>query len=186
MAEHLDPADLAELSLGTAGEADLEEEARRHLRDCAQCRHELAELQRVVRAARSAGPADLLRAPPGRVWEAIVRDMRAPYEVDTRPSTGAAGPVEEGSLRRAWRRHGPTLLLATGCFLAGAAVGGAVLWWNRHRWNGHATALPRTRSGAAARPAGRCRADADTLRPSSVSARWFAGPGKKTGHEADQ
>lgn len=177
MAEHLDPADLVELSLGAAGEADLDEEVRRHLRECAQCRHELEGLQRVVRAARSAGPADLLRAPPGRVWEAIARDMRAdPYARVARPSTGTAGPVEEASLRPTWRRHKPMLLLAAACFLAGAAAGGAVLWWKRP-----ATAVPRTCSRAAVGPAGRCRAGAGTLRPFAGRPPWFAGRGEGVG-----
>lgn len=174
MAEHLDPADLAELSLGTAGEADLDEESRRHLRDCAQCGTELEELRRVVRAARSVGPADLLRAPPGRVWEAIARDLRA-APVDRRPSTGTAGLDgldEEASLRQARRHHKRTLLLAAVCFAAGAAAGGALMRRNRP-----ATAVPRT----TARPAGRRRAAAGTLRPLSGRPRWFAGRGEGVG-----
>ncbi|MER7661660.1 hypothetical protein [Streptomyces sp. NPDC096193] len=173
MTEHLDPADLAELSLGTAAEADLDEESRRHLRDCAQCGRELEGLRRVVRAARSAGPADLLRAPPGRVWESIARDMRAD-PLDSRPA-GTAGPVVEGgSLRQAWRRHKPLFFLATACFLAGAVAGGAVMWRNRP-----ATAVPGTRTPA--RPAGRCRPGAGTLRPLSRRPPWFAGRGEGVG-----
>lgn len=66
---HPDFAELVELALAQ-GE-DSESPLAGHLGHCPRCRAELGELRRVVVAARSVSPDDLLAPPPDRVWEGI-------------------------------------------------------------------------------------------------------------------
>ena len=64
---HTDPELLALLALGEQGGT---EEERAHVRSCAVCAAELAELERVVALARSAAD-EAMNEPAPRVWEAI-------------------------------------------------------------------------------------------------------------------
>jgi hypothetical protein len=51
-----------------------------HLRDCARCRSEVADLRRTVELAREAGVADTLPPPPRRVWEGVAAELGLPGE----------------------------------------------------------------------------------------------------------
>lgn len=140
MAEHVDPADLAEIALengesggtgahGEAGNLTHLTEQRAHIAACSRCRRELDALRAVVRAARSAGPGDRLSEPPDRVWRSIQRQLHAPEpspDADrTERATALAAPARPAprSARRSAR------VLAALALVAGLAVGGGVGWW---------------------------------------------------------
>ncbi|MFJ4296902.1 anti-sigma factor domain-containing protein [Curtobacterium sp. NPDC089689] len=85
-----------------------DDEVAAHLAQCARCRAEVADLQRVAAVTRSAADVDLV-SPPERVWDRIAATVRAEQEADglearvdpapsarpvlpTRPTTAAARP----------------------------------------------------------------------------------------------
>ncbi|MEU6707982.1 hypothetical protein [Streptomyces wuyuanensis] len=116
MTRHLDPADLAELALGGGGLDEAAPGVREHLRACAACRGELGSLRRLVRALRSATPADLVGPPPPGVWARLAR--AADVGRHSAPETG----------RPARRARAAARLLA-----AAAAAGVAAVWCHRRR-----------------------------------------------------
>ncbi len=71
--KHVDDEALAMLAV-TDVVAD--DEVAAHLAECAECRAEVAELQRVAAVTRSASGIDLV-APPERVWDRIAATVRA-------------------------------------------------------------------------------------------------------------
>lgn len=116
---HIDPDLLALLALGErAGDAvDVG-----HLEACAECRAELAALQRAAAVGRSTLDAGELLDPDPRVWESITRELAAA------PAAPAAVPEPEPApvvrLRRRWMV--PLLAAAAVVVLVG---GVAVSWW---------------------------------------------------------
>ncbi|WP_409062274.1 anti-sigma factor [Streptomyces sp. SYP-A7185] len=147
MTEHLADHELTALAL--EAEAGPTPRQRDHLGRCPQCRGELGQLQRVVRAAREVSTEDFLTPPPDRVWHSITSELGLgappppasgaaptprPAETDTTAAaaTGAdtaaaTQPVPDAhhSGRRTWLRR-PALLLAAAGLVAGAALGSAV------------------------------------------------------------
>lgn len=73
---HLDPDRLAMIAMGE--EATPQETA--HTEDCADCALELAEYEHTVSIGRSTASLGELEAPPERVWEGILSDVRAAKE----------------------------------------------------------------------------------------------------------
>ncbi|AWI31712.1 hypothetical protein DDW44_25205 [Streptomyces tirandamycinicus] len=74
--EHLDPADLAELALEGRAVDEAPPRVREHLCTCGDCRGELDMLRRLVGAARSATPSDLVGPPPPGVWDRLAAQAR--------------------------------------------------------------------------------------------------------------
>ncbi|MFJ6945811.1 hypothetical protein ACISU4_14385 [Streptomyces wuyuanensis] len=120
MTQHLDPADLAELALGGGGLDEADPRVREHLRACAACRGELGSLRHLVRALRSATPADQVGPPPPGVW---VRLERA-ADVGRHPAPETGRPA-----RRARAGAARLLVAAAGA----AAAGAAAVWCHRRR-----------------------------------------------------
>src|SRR6187402_2942469 len=117
---HIDPDLLALLALGEhAGDTvDVG-----HLEECADCRAELAALQRAAAVGRSTLDAGELLEPHPRVWEGITRELAAapatpPAAVDA-PSREPAPVVR---LRPRW------LLPAVAAAAAVVLVGGIAVW----------------------------------------------------------
>ncbi|MFJ9801276.1 hypothetical protein [Streptomyces wuyuanensis] len=119
MTEHLDPAALAELALGGDGLDEAAPWVREHLRACAACRGELGSLRRLVRALRSATPADLVGPPPPGVWVRLARAADA----------GRHHAPEAGRPARRERAGGARPLVV----VAAAAAGAAAVWCHRRR-----------------------------------------------------
>ena len=119
---HIDPDLLALLALGErAGDAvDVG-----HLEECADCRAELAALQRAAAVGRSTLDAGELLDPHPRVWEAITRELAAAPVVapaadsDPEPDPEPAPVVR---LRPRW------LLPALAAAAAVVLVGGVAVW----------------------------------------------------------
>ncbi|QDB80387.1 anti-sigma factor [Georgenia wutianyii] len=84
------------LSLVALGEAEPDAAAAEHLRECAQCREELAALSDMVTAGRAGSP---LQAPPAHVWDRIAEEIAAQGVDDGAPDDGApdAGTPEAGA-----------------------------------------------------------------------------------------
>lgn len=115
MPAHCDPDDLALMALGEpTGSAD----DTTHLAACDQCRAELDSLRAVVAVGRSAGPDDVVEAPPARVWSRVAAELgldrqaaAAPLRgvdgagsVGGEPATAAAGgPRRRGGRAPTWR-----------------------------------------------------------------------------------
>jgi hypothetical protein len=100
------PDDL--LALHAMGDA-LPEAMTRHVAGCAQCQSELDQWASVIATGRSASRADIPRAAPDRVWDAIAADLDlsgATQPVQQAPEL--AGPDQEArvvaidSNRRRW------------------------------------------------------------------------------------
>ncbi len=66
-----------------------------HLRGCAQCRTEVADLRRTVELAREGGVGDPLPAPPPRVWQAIAAELSLPGGPNGRPGVAVAHHTDE-------------------------------------------------------------------------------------------
>ncbi|MEV6651476.1 anti-sigma factor [Streptomyces sp. NPDC051219] len=135
MADHVDPAELAEIALengenGQNGDSVRFAEQRLHLAVCSECRRELEALRAVVRAARSAGPGDLVTEPPDRVWRSIQRELGAadpPSEAESsEPRAAPTVTPYPGTLRGSRR---PARALAALALAVGLATGGGVAWW---------------------------------------------------------
>ncbi len=125
MADHLSPADLAELALGH-GTGWVR--GRDHLERCPACRGELTQMRRVVDAVRAATSTDLPSAPPGRVWQSITHELGF-TERAGKPEGHRARVVPSVPARSRRRsRRGFAALLAAAC-LAGGAAGSAATWW---------------------------------------------------------
>ncbi|MFI1467689.1 hypothetical protein [Streptomyces wuyuanensis] len=120
MTEHLDPAELAELALGGGGPDEAAPWVREHLRACAACRGELGSLRRLVRALRSATPADLVGPPPPGVWARLARAA----DVGRHPAPETGRPASRE------RSGGGARLLVVA---AAAAAGAAAVWCRRRR-----------------------------------------------------
>ncbi|MGW7286600.1 anti-sigma factor [Streptomyces sp. NPDC054847] len=135
MADHVDPADLAEMALDHGLEANSARLAgqRLHLAVCSECRRELEALRAVVRAARSAGPGDPMTKPPDRVWRSIRRELKA---ADLPPGADSceprAAPTGTSSRRPLWGGRSPSRALAALALAVGLATGGGVAWWQAH------------------------------------------------------
>jgi hypothetical protein len=71
---NVEPSHLVELALGHAS-GDADAGALRHVASCPRCREELAQMTRVVTAARGAEVSDLTAAPPERVWQRIAHEV---------------------------------------------------------------------------------------------------------------
>jgi len=93
-------------------------ESTRHLQTCDRCKHEIAEMQRVVTAARTGGPDPQLVSPPPRVWEGIAAAVG--HETPTVTPLAAA---------RSRRRMPTWLAVAAGVAIgvAGAGVAGSLI-----------------------------------------------------------
>ncbi|GGT53723.1 hypothetical protein GCM10010271_67080 [Streptomyces kurssanovii] len=135
MADHVDPADLAEIALdrgdnGGRGNSARLAGPRLHLAVCPECRGELKALRAVVRAARSAGPGDPMTEPPDRVWRSIQRELETADPPRGTPSCQPpAAPTVTSSLRPPWGGHRPSRALAALTLAVGLATGGGVAWW---------------------------------------------------------
>lgn len=93
---------------------DLERAAfDRHLRDCPSCAAEVAELRET--AARLAQP--VAEAPPPRMREAVLAQIRSTPQERERPATSARSRTDRGRLRR-WAVSG----VAAAVLAAGASV----------------------------------------------------------------
>jgi hypothetical protein len=111
---HLEPERIALIAIGEAP-TDAEQS---HLDVCDECALELAELEHTVAIGRSTASLGDVEAPPERVWERIVAEVRAaPPDVAEAPATeveaAAAAPIDGGSRRdrrrRAGRRRSPLM-----------------------------------------------------------------------------
>lgn len=116
---HIDPDLLALLALGERGDAvDVG-----HLEECAECRAELAALQRAAAVGRSTLDAGELLDPHPRVWEAITRELAAAPAVVTAPDPASApAPTPVTRLRPRWLA--PLMAAAAALVL----VGGIAVW----------------------------------------------------------
>ena len=158
--EHLDPDEMALLALGEStttdhfadGGSDPSQSPEQHLRECAVCRTELAQLTHTVQLAREAGELGL-QAPlvlPASIWNGIAGELgigAAPAaEYDTRvpgqrsaestafgehaaATDGRRSPaaarhsVGRNTRQRAWRR---AVLVAAVVVAVGAGIGTGV------------------------------------------------------------
>jgi hypothetical protein len=75
-----------------------------HLRGCAQCRTEVADLRWTVELVREGGVGDPLPAPPPRVWQAIAAELSLPGGPNGRTAGAVAHHTDEP---RAVRLRGP-------------------------------------------------------------------------------
>ncbi|WP_413451982.1 anti-sigma factor [Georgenia phoenicis] len=113
------------LSLVALGEQEPDTSAAAHLRECAQCREELASLTAVVAAGRAGGP---LEAPPAHVWDRIAQEIGS-TTADAAPAavpSASASRRRAGSTRPAGRRERPRGRLARGAWLAAGVAAGVV------------------------------------------------------------
>jgi len=123
---HLDPETAALLALG---EPTARASERAHLAACAQCRHEVGELQETVAVARSTLGEAELQEPPARVWQGIQRELGLSPDVAPAAPTP---PVVSLSDARARRSSLARRLVAplVGAAAAAALIVGAALTWN--------------------------------------------------------
>lgn len=131
---HCDPTTLALVALGE----EIPGDEAAHLSGCEQCTADAAELAHVVTLGREA-PAELPPV-PDHVWAGIQRELALTHAPDGEggtvsvlparpagdPEPGAGGGAEVVDL--ATRRRGGLLGLATVAAVAGAVVGGGVVW----------------------------------------------------------
>ncbi|MFE5410202.1 anti-sigma factor [Microbacterium sp. NPDC056569] len=91
---HLDPERLALVAIGEP----LTDAEQHHLATCDACSLELAELEHTVAVGRSTVSLGELEAPPERVWDRILDEVRSPQSPVAPPSAsvgpGAAPAVE--------------------------------------------------------------------------------------------
>ncbi|MCW3493356.1 anti-sigma factor [Microbacterium sp. SSM24] len=116
---HLDPERLALIAVeGTTTDAE-----RTHLATCDACSVELAELEQTVAVGRSTLAIGDLEAPPERVWQRILDDVRSIPAADA-----AAEPVAPSADARPKRRRGTRVLWTLAASVA--AVLAVVGVWN--------------------------------------------------------
>lgn len=131
--QHCDPTTLALYALGE----DIEPDERAHLESCEACLTDAAELAAVVSIGREA--PERLEDPPEHVWSAVRAELgliNAPDGSDAGPARVLAPvPVELAGeaagvgnvIPLAPRRRGLFTVAAVAA-VAGAVVGGAVVW----------------------------------------------------------
>lgn len=146
---HCEPTTLALAALGE----DIPADDAAHLASCASCTQEAAELSQVVTLGREA-PAELPEV-PDHVWAGIQSELaligapdgsqsmiapRPVMAVDTPAATdpGASNVVPLA----ARRRRSPMWGIAAVAAMAGAVVGGAVVWSAVDRGAGGSTSTP--------------------------------------------
>ena len=113
---HLDDDQLALLALGEPVASSTE---TAHLRDCADCAAELAQMTRTVQIARTTIDPGTLEAPPDRVWTDIAQELGLTASAPTgKTSSGTDGESRRPRSRRviAW------VLAAALVVLAGAGI----------------------------------------------------------------
>lgn len=119
------PDDL--LAMHAMGDA-LPEAMTRHVAGCAQCQSELDRWATVIATGRSAGPADIPRAAPDRVWDAIAADLdltgAAQLEAGAPDHDASPREAQVVAIDSARRRWSTSWLVAAS--VAGV-LGGAVL-----------------------------------------------------------
>lgn len=125
---HLDPERLALVAVGEAV-TDAEHE---HLATCDACSLELAELEHTVAVGRSTVTLGELEAPPERVWDRILDEVRSQPSAASDDSTAAAAvspvPVADQQTERRRTRGGGRVLFALAASIA--AVLAVVGVWN--------------------------------------------------------
>ena len=137
---HYDEETLSLLALGESG-VTADDEA--HLETCPRCRGEVSQLKVVVATARGVSDQDLPVAPPDRVWQRIIAEVRQPdltaelnrgVHVDrTRDTGNLTGQPSATALRRPVARKNPVILAAAAA-LVGVLVGtGATYLLTRDR-----------------------------------------------------
>ena len=148
---HCDPTTLALVALGE----DIPAEDAAHLRDCEQCRTEATGLTEVVSIGREAPPT--LPEVPDRVWAGIQQELGLVRAPDVAAAGGAtihhlpqrSAPVEAptetsdgGTVvpMRPRAGRGRLFSVAAVAAVAGAFVGGAVVWSSLQRVTGEEVA----------------------------------------------
>ncbi|WP_169581084.1 MULTISPECIES: anti-sigma factor [Microbacterium] len=136
---HLDPERLALVAIGEPVAPDEEH----HLETCDVCTLDLAELEHTVAVGKSTVSLGDLEAPPERVWDRILHEVRGGGEAvaelapddaaDSATRTPAAtAPVAAGTQTDASSRRRPRPLLRT---LLTLAAGMAVIFVGFGAWN---------------------------------------------------
>jgi anti-sigma-K factor RskA len=115
---HLNPDRLADRALGTDDPLTAAEE--KHLASCAECRDELAELNRITELARNPEHLAPQLVPTAAIWQSIQEQLasQAPAPATTEPAAEPPSPPTVTELPRRTPRPRSWLLLG-----AAAAVG---------------------------------------------------------------